>query len=168
MLDLSNLLPCFGKNKRWFTGLGRVRITLDVFPTGYSTTHSLDSLASDHLDMEETDPKGKPDLRVELSEVTTLSKMRKPEFYTQMMNNAVAGSSYVALCLGDCLTALHKAEQLLMQPDLSGSHKWEPPHRFFTFHPLGFHYLSSVRLNWASSALSISHMSFIVHQLFSF
>ena len=71
----------------------------------------------------ETDLKGKPDLSVKLSEVNTLSWIRKPEHYSYMKNVVIADSAYVALCLGDCLTALHKAEQLLMQQHLSRNHK---------------------------------------------
>ena len=82
---------------------------------------------TENLDTEETDPKGKPDLSVTLSEVTTLSKLRKPH-YAHLKNTVVADSSYVALCLGDYLTSLHKAEQLLMQPDLSGNHKYPARH----------------------------------------
>lgn len=71
----------------------------------------------------ETELKGKPDLKVKLSEVNTLSWIRKPENYSYMKNVIIADSSYVALCLGDYLTSLHKAEQLLMQQHLSGNHK---------------------------------------------
>jgi len=71
----------------------------------------------------EMDSKAKPDLRVKLSEVNTLSWIRKPEYYSYMKNVIIADSSYVALCLGDYLTSLHKAEQLLMQQHLSSNHK---------------------------------------------
>lgn len=73
---------------------------------------------------EETDSKGKPDLNVTLSEVTTLSRLRKPEYYQALKNTIIADSSYAALCLGDYLTSLHKAEELLSQPHLSGNHKF--------------------------------------------
>ncbi|XP_046649723.1 CCR4-NOT transcription complex subunit 10-like [Daphnia pulicaria] len=72
---------------------------------------------------DESDSKGKPDLNVTLSEVSTLSKLRKPEFYRNLKNTIIADSSYAALCLGDYLTSLYKAEELLTQPHLSGNHK---------------------------------------------
>ena len=79
---------------------------------------------SDLYDADETDAKGKPDLSVSLAEVTTLAKIRHPQYYAHLKNTVVADSSYVALCLGDYLSALHKAEQLLMQSDISGTHKY--------------------------------------------
>nr|CAH0105268.1 unnamed protein product [Daphnia galeata] len=72
---------------------------------------------------DESDSKGKPDLNVTLSEVSTLSKLRKPEFYRSLKNTIIADTSYAALCLGDYLTSLYKAEELLTQPHLSGNHK---------------------------------------------
>ena len=80
-------------------------------------------LAAGITEKTETELKGKPDLKVKLSEVNTLSWIRKPENYSYMKNVIIADSSYVALCLGDYLTSLHKAEQLLMQQHLSGNHK---------------------------------------------
>ncbi len=73
---------------------------------------------------DESDSKGKPDLNVTLSEVSTLSKLRKPEFYRSLKNTIIADTSYAALCLGDYLTSLYKAEELLTQPHLSGNHKY--------------------------------------------
>lgn len=79
---------------------------------------------SDAGGKEEPDSKGKPVLNVTLSEVTTLSKLRKPEFYSNLKNTIIADSSYASLCLGDYLTSLYKAEELLTQPQLSGNHKY--------------------------------------------
>lgn len=72
---------------------------------------------------EESDSKSKPDLNVTLSEVSTLSYLRKPEYYHSLKNTVLADSSYTALCLGDYLTSLQKAEELLSQSHLSGNHK---------------------------------------------
>lgn len=79
---------------------------------------------ADSSDKEETDGKGKPDLNVTLSEVNTLAKMLKPEYYRHMRNTIIADSSYVALCLGDYITSLQKAEELLRQGSISGNHKY--------------------------------------------
>lgn len=79
---------------------------------------------SDVGEKEESDSKGKPDLNVTMSEVSTLSKLRKPEYYHSLRNTIIADSSYAALCLGDYLTSLSKAEELLTQSHLSGNHKY--------------------------------------------
>lgn len=60
-----------------------------------------------------------------VSEVSTLSNLRKPEYYHSLKNTIIADSSYAALCLGDYLTSLQKAEELLSQSNLSGNHKYE-------------------------------------------
>lgn len=63
-------------------------------------------------------------MNVTLSEVSTLSKLRKPEYYHSLRNTIIADSAYAALCLGDYLTSLNKAEELLTQSHLSGNHKY--------------------------------------------
>ena len=76
------------------------------------------------IEKDEPDYKGKPDLTVTLSDVNTITRMRKPEYYYHMKNTIIADSAYVSLCLGDYLTSMHKAEQLLAQSHLSGNHKY--------------------------------------------
>lgn len=80
-------------------------------------------LVTDKLEKEETDSKEKPDLTVSLNEVSTLSKLRNPLVYRHLKNAILADAAYVALCLGDYLTSLRKAKELLKQPQISGNHQ---------------------------------------------
>lgn len=95
--------------------LGKIAVSINTF--------IIFCWVTEKAEKEETDSKGKPNLTVTLNENKTLSKLRRPELYAHVKNTVLADASYVALCLGDYLTSLRKAEDLLKQSQLSGNHR---------------------------------------------